>query len=217
MDGKIDPHFENLADAFASFFESGPEHGAALAVTVDGKMVVDVWSGYADANRSRPWTRDTLVNVWSATKGVTALAFAMMVDRGKLRYGDPVARIWPEFAANGKDAITFDIALSHQAGLHGLSTPMDLQGLYDWVPYAEALAAMPPLWEPGSRCVYHAISIGHLMGEPLRRADGRTIGRFVADEIAGPLGVPFFIGLPAAQDHRAAELIVGPTASDWGA
>lgn len=215
MGGRVDPKFARLRGAFASCFADGLEHGAAVAVTVDGRLVADLWGGHADAAKTRPWTRDTLVNVWSTTKGVAALAFAMLVDRGKLRYEDAVAEAWPEFAANGKAAITFDTALSHQAGLHGVSSPMTLQGLYDWHPYAKALAEMAPLWAPGSRCVYHAISIGHLMGEPLRRVDGRTIGRFVAEEIAGPLDVPFFIGLPEREDHRVAELIEGPKASDW--
>ncbi len=126
-----------------------------------------------------------------------------------------LARLWPEFAANGKERISLDQTMSHTAGLQGLSVPMDLAGLCAWTPYVEALAAMAPLWEPGSRCVYHALTYGHLAGEPLRRVDGRSVGRFIAEEIAGPLGVPFFVGLPEAEDHRVAEIIEGPNTADW--
>lgn len=213
--GTTDPRFAALRDAFAGCFADGLEHGGAVAVVANGKLVADLWGGHADAARTQDWQPDTLVNVWSATKGVVALAVAMLVERGKLHYDRPIADLWPEFAANGKETISLDLALSHQAGLNGLAVPMDLAGLYQWEPYVDALAAMAPLWQPGSRCVYHALSYGHLAGEPLRRADGRRIGRFVAEEIAGPLGVPFFIGLPASQDARVAELIEGPKASDW--
>jgi CubicO group peptidase (beta-lactamase class C family) len=213
--GTVDPRFAQVKDAFASCFADGLEHGAAVAVMLDGKLVADLWGGYANLQRTKAWNRDTLVNVWSATKGVMALAVAMLVERGKLHYDRPIAEIWPEFAQNGKGAITLEQALSHQSGLDGLSVPMDVEGLYLWDPYVDALAAMPPNWEPGSRCVYHAISYGHLAGEPLRRADGRRVGQFVADEIAEPLNVPFYIGLPESEDHRVAELIEGPKASDW--
>ena len=215
INGTVDPAFAGLQDAFASCFADGLEHGGAVAAMVDGKLVADLWGGHADLARQRPWQRDTLVNVWSATKGVMSLAVGMLAERGKLHYDRPIADLWPAFAANGKDGISLDIALSHQAGLDGLSVPMDAAGLYAWTPYVDALAAMAPLWTPGSRCVYHTISFGHLAGEPLRRADGRRVGQFVAEEIAGPLDVPFYIGLPESQDHRAAEMIEGPKTSDW--
>lgn len=215
IQGTADPAFAALRDAFVSIFTDGLEHGAAVAALVDGRLVADLWGGFADPARTRPWQRDTLVNVWSATKGVMSLAVAMLVERGKLRYDAPIADVWPAFAAGGKQDISLDLALSHQGGLDGLSAPMDLAGLYAWTPYVEALAAMEPLWVPGSRCIYHALSFGHLAGEPLRRADGRSPGRFVAEEIARALDVPFFIGLPAEQDHRAAVMIEGPNTSDW--
>ncbi|RWF46279.1 MAG: class A beta-lactamase-related serine hydrolase, partial [Mesorhizobium sp.] len=170
---------------------------------------------HADAARTRSWQRDTLINVWSCTKGVVALAIAMLVERGKLDYAAPVARYWPEFAAGGKERITLDQVMSHQAGLNGLAVPMDEAGMLAWTPYVDALAAMVPLWEPGSRCVYHALSYGHLAGEVLRRVDGRSVGRFIAEEIAGPLGADFHVGLPEPEDARAAEMIEGPKASEW--
>jgi CubicO group peptidase (beta-lactamase class C family) len=215
IQGTVDARFARLRDAFASCFADGFEHGGAVAVMAGGKLVADLWGGHANLAATRPWQSDTLVNVWSATKGVLALAVAMAVERGKLRYDRPVAEVWPAFAANGKEQISLDLILSHQAGLDGLSVPMELPEFYEWDPYVNALAAMAPLWPPGSRCVYHAVSFGHLAGEPLRRTEGRRVGRIVAEDIAGPLGVPFHIGLPESEDHRAAELIDGPKTSDW--
>ena len=139
----------------------------------------------------------------------------MAVERGRLNYTVPVALIWPEFAAKGKETINLDLIMSHRAGLNGLDVPMDLQGVYDWFPYVDALAGMAPLWKPGSRCVYHAMTYGHLAGEALRRADGRMPGRFIAEEIAGPLELDLFVGLPAEEEHRVAEITASEDASDW--
>jgi CubicO group peptidase (beta-lactamase class C family) len=213
--GHCDPRFARVRDAFAANLAAGLEHGGGVAVMLDGKPVVELWGGHADAAKTRAWQQDTLINVWSATKGVVALAVAMLVERGKLDYAAPVARWWPEFAANGKERIPLDLVMSHQAGLNGLDRPMDEAGLLAGTPYVEALAAMAPLWAPGSRSIYHALSYGHLAGETLRRVDGRSAGRFVAEEIAGPLGADFFIGLPEREEHRVAEMIEGPKASDW--
>ena len=215
IDGLCDPRFAGVRDAFASSFAEGLEHGGGVSVVIEGRPVVDLWGGHADAARTRPWRRDTLVNVWSSTKGVVALAIAMLVERGKLDYAAPVASYWPEFAEGGKERITLDQVMSHQSGLNGLAVPMEEAGLLAWTPYVEALAAMSPLWEPGSRCVYHALSYGHLAGEVIRRVDGRSIGRFIAEEIAGPLGADFHVGLPEREDFRAAEMIEGPKASEW--
>jgi CubicO group peptidase (beta-lactamase class C family) len=213
--GTTDPKFVRVREAFAANFASGLEHGGGVAVMLDNQPVVELWGGHADAAKTRPWRQDTLINVWSCTKGVMATAMAMLVERGKLDYAAPVARWWPEFATGGKEKITLDLVLSHQAGLNGITVPMDEAGLLAWDPYVAALAAMAPLWEPGSRAIYHALSYGHLAGEILRRVDGRSPGRFVAEEIAGPLGADFFIGLPEREEHRVAEMIEGPKASDW--
>ncbi|MER9668222.1 serine hydrolase domain-containing protein [Mesorhizobium sp. M0203] len=215
IQGHCDPRFGRVREAFAESFDQGLEHGAGVSVVVAGRTVVSLWGGHADAARSRPWRQDTLINVWSSTKGVVALAIAMLVQRGKLDYATPVARYWPEFAACGKERITLDQVLSHQAGLNGLIVPMDETGLLAWAPYVDALAAMPPLWKPGSRCVYHALTFGHILGEVVRRVDGRSVGRFIAEEIAAPLGADFHIGLPESEDSRVAEMIEGPHASDW--
>jgi CubicO group peptidase (beta-lactamase class C family) len=215
VEGTTTNRFAACREAMAANLADGYDLGSAFAVVKDGEIVVDLYGGYADAARSRPWARDTLVNVWSTTKGVMALAIAMAVERGLLSYDAPIADVWPEFAANGKQAISLDLALSHRAGLNGLDREMDLDGLYAWTPYVEALAAMAPLWEPGSRCVYHAVSYGHLAGETLRRADGRMPGRFIAEEIVRPLGLDFYVGLPEALDHRVAEITASDDASDW--
>lgn len=211
IEGMTDPRFARIKDAFASCFADGLEHGGAVAAMVDGKLVADLWGGHADAARTRPWQRDTLANVWSVSKAVVAVAVAMLVERGKLAYDAPIARVWPEFAANGKEAITLDLVMSHQAGLHGLSVPMNLAGLYAWTPYVAALAAMAPLWPPGSRNVYHPISYGALAGEPIRRVTGGTVGQFIAREITAPLGEAFHIGLDASLEPLVAEIITTPS------
>ncbi|UVK54706.1 beta-lactamase family protein [Mesorhizobium sp. AR02] len=215
IEGICDPRFGAVREAFAACFDQRLEHGGGVSVVVHGKTVVDLWGGHADAARTRPWRQDTLINVWSSTKGVVALAIAMLVERGKLDYAAPIARYWPEFAAGGKEHITLDQVMSHQAGLNGLAVPMEEADLLAWTPFVDALAAMSPLWEPGSRCIYHALIYGHLAGEVLRRVDGRSIGRFIAEEIAGPLAADFHVGLPDREDSRVAEMIEGPKASDW--
>ena len=215
IDGTCDPRFARVRDAFAMCFARGLEQGGGISVVIHGKTVVDLWGGYTDATRTRPWRRDTLINVWSSTKGVVALAIAMLVERGKLDYEMPVARYWPEFTAGGKERITLDHVMSHRAGLNGLVVPMAEPGLLTWTPYIDALAAMSPLWEPGSRCIYHVLSYGHLAGELVRRVDGRSVGRFIAEEIAGPHEADFHVGLLESEDARVAEMIEGPKASDW--
>lgn len=215
VNGICDPRFARVREAFAANLASGLEQGGGVSLMAGGKLVVDLWGGYTDAARRKPWRRDTLINVWSATKGIVALAVAMLVERGKLDYTEPVARWWPEFAEGGKEQISLDLILSHQAGLNGLSAPMEESGLLDWTPYADALAGMAPLWQPGSRCIYHAFTYGHLVGEPLRRVDGRSPGRFIAEEIAGPLGIDFFVGLPEREEPRVAETIEASNASAW--
>ena len=213
--GTTDPKFAKVKEAFASSFADGLEHGAALAVMLDGKLVVDLWGGHADKAKMRPWARDTIVNVWSATKGVVATAVAMAVERGKLSYDLPIANTWPEFAVGGKEHITLNQTMSHTSGLNGVNVPISENDLIAWTPYVNALAAMQPNWKPGEHCAYHALSYGHLAGEPLRRASGKSVGQFVRDDIAGPLGVDFFIGVPEAEDHRCAEMIDGAGCNDW--
>jgi len=215
VSGSTSPRFAAVRDAFARSFADGLELGAAVAVVVDGETVVDLWGGHRTLDRSAAWESDTLVNVWSVGKGVMALAIAMLADRGQLDYAAPVATYWPEFAANGKGAITVDQVMSHQAGLDGLSVPLSDEALYQWHPVVEALAAMAPLWPPGSCCVYHPMTYGFLTGELIRRIDGRSAGGFIAEDIAKPLQLDLHIGLAVADDPRAAQMSVGPKAYDW--
>lgn len=209
------PRFEKLQLVFANNFAEGLEHGASFAVVLNGEVVVDLWGGFADKAHTQSWSKNSLVNVWSVSKAVVALAAAKLVESGKLRYNDPIAKHWPEFAAAGKQHITLEQVLSHRSGLDGVSTPVDLDGLCDWDFYTRALANMAPNWEPGSRCAYHALSYGHLVGEVIRRISGKSIGQFILDEIAKPLDVEFYIGLPETEDHRAVEMIEGPGCYDW--
>jgi len=211
IEGTVAPGFEFVRDAFASNFSRGDAYedvGASLAVYRGGRCVVDLWGGYRDSARTRAWTRDTLINVWSTTKGITALAVALLVDSGKLSYADAVAKHWPEFAANGKGAITVAQLLSHQGGLPGFNDEATtVEDFYDWARVTARLARQAPMWAPGTQNSYHAMTYGFLAGELVRRLSGMSPGAFVAREIAGPLSADVFIGLDAALEPRVAEMI----------
>lgn len=214
IQGTTQPGFAALREAFAGNFEAGLERGAAVAVVLDGRLVADLWGGDADAAGRRPWARDSLVNVWSVTKGPVALAIAMLVERGALDYEAPVARYWPEFAAAGKQAVTVGCLMAHRAGLPGCARPVAIEDFYAWQPLVDCLAEMAPMWPPGERCAYHALTYGHLAGELVRRVDGRSPGAFIAEEIAAPLGAAFYVGLPDSEEARVAEIVVGPGTHD---
>ena len=213
--GTVDPRFEKVKEAMASNFADGLDHGAAVALMLDGELVVDLWAGYADKAKNKLWQRDTIVNVWSSTKGVVAAAVGMLSHQGKLHYDKPIASVWPEFAAGGKEQITLNQTMSHISGVNGLNVKVTEKDLIAWTPYVDALAAMTPNWKPGTDCAYHALSYGHLAAEPLRRVTGKSIGQFVREEIARPLGVEFYIGVPQEHDHRCAEMIEGAGCNDW--
>jgi CubicO group peptidase (beta-lactamase class C family) len=218
--GDAVPGFEAVREVFAANFarpEDYREIGAALAVYRRGNCVVDLWGGHADRAGTRPWERDTLVNLWSTTKGIAALCVARLVDRGRLAYADRVADHWPEFAAAGKEQVTVAQMLSHQAGLPGFAEPVTLDDLFDQAGCAARLAAQAPLWEPGTANGYHAATWGVLVAELVRQVDGRTIGRFLAEELAGPAGADFHIGLPPALDARVAELVPPDRPADLAA
>lgn len=203
------PGYAAVCAAFAANFQragADSELGAALAVHVDGECVVDLWGGYADVAKTRQWQADTLANIWSATKGVVALAVAMLADRGLLSYDDPVARHWPEFAQAGKADITVAQLMSHQAGLNGFDAPTSLADFLDWARVTERLAVKAPAWEPGTMASYHAMTYGFLAGELIRRVSGLTPGDFIATEITGPLGADLHVGLPPALEPRVAEM-----------
>ncbi|MEW2515196.1 serine hydrolase domain-containing protein [Streptomyces sp. NPDC046870] len=211
--GHCDPRFTAVREAFAENFRARGELGAAVAVTVAGETVVDLWGGWADAARTRPWARDTVVNVWSTTKGPVALCAHILADRGLLDLDAPVAAYWPEFAAEGKDKVLVRHLLSHRAGLSGLREPHTLEDLYDWELTTARLAAMAPWWEPGTRSGYHALTYGFLVGEVVRRVSGLRPGAFLEREVTGPLGLDFTVGLPERDSARAAQLVHPPAAS----
>jgi len=207
VQGECEPRFAAVREAFEKSFAAGEEAGASFAAVLAGEPVVDLWGGHADAARTRPWQRDTLVNVFSTTKAPAALVLHVLAERGVLDLDAPVAHIWPEFAAAGKAVLPVRHLLSHRAGLAALRTPLPTEALWDWARMTDALAAERPWWEPGTASGYHAMTYGFLVGEVARRASGKTLGRFFHEEVAGPLAADFWIGLPASEDARVAELV----------
>ncbi|MFG2431761.1 serine hydrolase domain-containing protein [Streptomyces sp. NPDC048590] len=205
--GHCDDRFAAVRDAFEANFAERDELGAAVTVLLDGAPVVDLWGGWADGARTRPWERDTVVNVWSTTKGPTALCAHILADRGLLDLDAPVAVYWPEFAAEGKQSVRVRDLLSHRSGVAGLRDPHTLAELYDWEVTTARLAATAPWWEPGTRSGYHAISYGFLVGEVVRRITGLLPGEFLRQEVTGPLGIDFTVGLPEKDAERVAELV----------
>ena len=209
MGGDVDEGYGKVADAFRRNLSSGKEIGAAVAVYRDGRKVVDLWGGYRNGITQAPWEHDTVVIVFSTTKGVAALAVALAVSRGYISYDARVADYWPEFAQSGKDSVTVRQLLSYQAGLAVVSPPLTLGDFVDPSKMSAKLAAQAPAWTPGTRHGYHPWMLGPYLSELIRRTDpaGRTLGRFFAEEIAEPLGLDFYIGLPASVDRdRVAHL-----------
>ncbi len=210
IDGECEPRFGAVKEAFADNFDVGGEVGAAVAVTLDGRPLVDLWGGHADRERTRRWDRDTIVNVYSTTKGLTAICAHRLVDQGKLDLDAPVAKYWPEFAQAGKLNLPVRYLLSHRAGLPAVRAPLSPQAVFDWNTMTRALAAETPWWEPGKRHGYHAFTFGWLVGEVVRRIAGKSLGTFFREEVAAPLGLDCHIGLDAKHDARVAEIIGEP-------
>jgi CubicO group peptidase (beta-lactamase class C family) len=205
--GHCDPRFRAVHEEFERNFRERGEVGASVCVTLEGEPVVDLWGGLADRHAAAPWDRNTLVLVWSCTKGATALCAHVLHARGLLGYDAPVAHYWPEFAQAGKEAVTVRMLLDHQAGLPAVRQPLPPGALYDWQYMTDVLAAEAPFWPPGTRLGYHAVTFGHLVGEVVRRVSGKPIEAFFRDEIAGPLGLDFHIGLPEEDEGRVAPTI----------
>ncbi|MGI5228829.1 serine hydrolase domain-containing protein [Actinoallomurus sp. CA-142502] len=208
IQGSYDERFTAVPRALARLLDEG-DAGASVAVFVDGEPVVDVWGGYADADRTVPWQRDTITNVWSVTKTMTALCALVLADRGELDLAAPVGRYWREFAVAGKEKVLVRHLLAHTAGLPDWDGPVE--DLYAWPSATARLAAQAPQWEPGSAAGYHSLTQGFLVGEVVRRITGRTVGGFFAEEVARPLGADFHIGLPAEHDHRVALTVPPPS------
>ncbi len=205
--GRVAPGFEAVRAAFVANFDRHDDVGAACAVYRDGRPVVDIWAGFADHVARRPWTEDTVQLVFSVTKGITAACVNLLVERGQLALDQPIASSWPEFAASGKGSILLRWALCHKAGLAAVEGRLTLAEVLAWDPVVAAIAAQAPNWEPGTAHGYHMRSFGWILGEVIRRVTGRSPGRFFADEIAGPLGLDAWIGLPEPLLPRCARLI----------
>jgi len=215
--GDCDPKFRLVREAFENNFKNDLELGAAVAVTVDARPVVDLWAGFADPERTRPWERDTLVNVYSTTKGMTAICAHQLVDQGLLDLDQKVAHYWPEFAQGGKGDIPVRYLLSHQAGLPAIRTPLTVEESFEPEAMAKALAAQEPWWEPGTKHGYHAVTFGWLVGELVRRISGKkSLGTYFQEKIAGPFGLDFHIGLHDKDHDRVAFITqIPPAPSDF--
>jgi CubicO group peptidase (beta-lactamase class C family) len=207
--GTCDERFTTVRDVLATNLASGTDLGASAAVFIDGEPVVDIWGGFSDAARTRPWARDTIVNTFSTTKTMTALCALILADRGALALDAPVAKYWPEFAAEGKRTVLVRHLLAHTAGLPGWDEPMTIADILDHDKAVALLARQAPWWEPGTRVGYHAITFGPLVGEVVRRVTGRSLGRFFAEEVAGPLGADYHIGTGPECDARITVMIAG--------
>lgn len=205
-----DARFEKMGLLLNDSLDSGDDVGASVCVTVGGETVVDIWGGHTDETKTTEWQEDTITNVWSTTKTMTFLSALVLAEQGKLDFYKPVADYWPEFAQNGKESIEVRHLMGHTSGVSGWEQPVVTEDIYDWDKSTSMLAAQAPWWEPGTASGYHALNQGHLVGEVIRRIDGRTLGKFFADEVAGPLGADFHIGLDESEFGRIANVISPP-------
>jgi CubicO group peptidase (beta-lactamase class C family) len=206
--GEVSSGFEPVRDIFKAFWDD-IEVGGSVCAYYKGEKVVDLWGGHCAPDGAKEWTADTLVNVYSTTKGMGSLALAILADEGKIDYNEKVCTYWPEFGAAGKQSVTVAQLVSHQAGLCGVETKLTTTDLYDWQKMVNLLAAQRPLWPLGTGAGYHAITWGYFPGELIRRITGQSLGEYFQARVAGPLGADFFIGLPDEQHHRCATM-VGP-------
>ncbi len=208
--GSCDERFAAVKKVFQENLENGTDVGASVALYLDGEPVINLWGGSFDADRTRPWERQTLTNVFSSSKTVSVLCALVLADRGALDLTAPVARYWPEFAQAGKEDVLVEHLLSHSAGLPAWDEKVSFEDVYDWEKSTSLLARQTPRWTPGSVSGYHGYTQGHLIGEVVRRVTGVSIGRFLADEIAGPLGADFHFGIERAEHHRISPVIPPP-------
>ncbi len=206
INGHLEARFEPIKRVFEASLAAGEEVGAAVAITLHGEPVVDLWAGHSDQAKTREWQEDTIANVYSTTKGMTAICAHQLVDRGELDLDAPVSKYWPEFAQNTKQDLPVRWLLSHRVGLPAVKELLPPEALYDWDAMVSALAAQEPWWKPGQAHGYHAVSFGWLVGEVVRRISGRSLGRYFREEIAEPLGLDFMIGTPDEHHERIAEM-----------
>ncbi len=214
INGACASGFETVRDAFEQNFVERGEIGAAVAVWVEGDLVVNLWGGWADAAGQRPWREDTLASIFSGSKGLTSTCMHLLADRGEIDLHAPVARYWPEFGRAGKEDITLAMVMSHRSGVIGPRTRLTPQETLDWDGVCRHIAAAEPWWEPDTAQGYHMVTFGFILGEITRRVTGRTLGQFLRTEIAEPLGIDVYVGLPAAEHHRCAEMVNKPHIRD---
>ena len=205
--GHCDPRFSKVRDLLDKYTSSAEELGASICVNIEGRTVVDIWGGYKDTSRSQPWTENTIVPVWSTSKTITNLAALILIDRGLLDPYGKVSQYWPEFAANGKQDVEVRHFLSHTSGVPSWDRPITIDDIYDIPKATEKLAAQAPWWTPGSASGYHLVSQGHLVGELVRRVTGKSLGQFITEEIAGPLGADFQLGALEEDWSRIADVV----------
>ena len=210
ISGFCDPKFVAMKDILSRSIDSGDDLGASVAVTINGKFVVDMWGGWADTEKKAPWNENTITNVWSTTKTMAAMCALVLFDRGLLDFDAPVAQYWPEFAANGKDKVLVRHIMSHTSGVSGWAQPVEFDDILDWNKSTAILAAQALWWEPGTASGYHAMNQGHLIGEVVRRITGKSLGTFFKEEIAGPLGADFHIGLDQSNFGRVSHVVPPP-------
>jgi len=210
ISGSIKDRFGAVKDAFAANFNRGEDVGASVAVVMGDELVVDLWGGSLDRAGKEPWRQDTLINVYSTTKTMSCLSLLVLAGRGLVDVDAPVAKYWPEFAQNGKGNVLVRHLLSHTAGVPAWEQRIAPIDLYDWDKVTSLLATQSTWWEPGWKSGYHAVTQGNLVGEVVRRVDGRSVGRFFRDEIALPMGAEFHIGVPPELDSRVAKVIPAP-------
>jgi len=210
ISGTSTSEYARLGDLLSETLDSGKDVGASVSVTVEGETVVDIWGGWADEAQTTPWGRDTITNVWSTTKTMTFLSTLVLAERGLLDYHEKVSTYWPEFAQNGKADIEVRHLMGHTSGVSAWEQPVAVEDIYDWEKSTAMLAAQAPWWTPGEGSGYHALNQGHLLGEVIRRIDGRMLGQFFADEIAGPLDADFHIGLDPSEFDRVSNVIPPP-------
>jgi CubicO group peptidase (beta-lactamase class C family) len=216
ISGFAAPAYAAVQAAFAANFDAGEELGARFTLVEAGQVVVDLWAGWTDRARTRAFDEATLAPVFSVTKVLAAVLIARLVQAGELSYTQPVADVWPEFAQAGKGAVTVEQVMSHQAGLSGFPEPMAPALWFDWDAICARLAAMAPLWPVGTASGYHPITFGYLAGEIFRRVDGRTMGQALRQDIAGPLGLDLWIGLPDEEHGRVTQMQRPSTLADFG-
>jgi CubicO group peptidase (beta-lactamase class C family) len=206
--GFCDPKFLKIKDAYSKNFINGLDVGSSLGITYKGELVVNLWGGFKDRNKTSQWEEDTIINVWSSTKNMASLCVYILAERGLINFHDPISKYWPEFSNKGKQDVLISHVMSHSSGLSGWKEPIKHTDFYNWDKVCSLLANQKPFWEPGKAVGYHAITIGYLVGELIRRVSGKSIGKFFKDEIANPLKSDFHIGLKEKDFNRVADIFM---------